>query len=85
VWTLGKGKPSWNPWESEDPARQEGEKAGIWHQTAEEDKHHEMPQNMGDGLATTPSHVYAQSMYHCHCVLITTSTTITGIVFHCII
>jgi hypothetical protein len=24
-----------------------------------------MPQNIGDGLATTPSHVHAQSMYHC--------------------
>jgi hypothetical protein len=24
-----------------------------------------MPQSKGDGLATTPSHVYAQSMYHC--------------------
>jgi hypothetical protein len=48
-----------------DPARQEGEKAGSWHQTVEEDRHHRMPQNMGDGLATTPSYVCAQSMYHC--------------------
>ncbi len=40
-----------------------------------------MPQNIGDGLATTPSCVYAQSMYHC--ALIATSTTITGTVFYC--
>jgi hypothetical protein len=51
--------------ESGDPARQEEEKAGSWHQTVEEDRHYGMPQNMGDGLATTPSHVFAQSMYHC--------------------
>ncbi len=25
----------------------------------------QMPQKLGDGLATTPSHIYAQSMYHC--------------------
>jgi hypothetical protein len=29
VWTLGKGKPSWKPGESGDPACQEGEIAGI--------------------------------------------------------
>jgi hypothetical protein len=61
----GKWKPSWNPVELVDPAREEGEKAGSWHQTVEEDRHHKMPQNIGDGLATTPSHVYAQSMFHC--------------------
>jgi hypothetical protein len=65
VWTLEKGKPSWKPGELRDLARQEGEKTGSWHQTVEEDRHHRMPQNIGDGLATTPSHVYAQSMYHC--------------------
>ncbi len=42
-----------------------GEKGSSWHQTVEEGRHHKMPQNIGDGLATTPSHVYAQSMYHC--------------------
>jgi hypothetical protein len=47
------------------PGQPGGEKAGSWHQTVEEDRHHRMPQNMGDGLATTPSYVYAQSMYHC--------------------
>jgi hypothetical protein len=65
VWTLGKGKPSWKPGESGDPAHWEGEKAGSWLQIVEEDRHLRMPQNTGDGLATTPSHVYAQSMYHC--------------------
>jgi hypothetical protein len=65
AWTLGKEKPSWKPGESRDPACQEGEKAGSWHQTVEEDRHHRMPQNIGDGLATKPSHVYAQSTFHC--------------------
>ncbi len=63
--TLGKGEPSWKPGESEGPARQEGEKVGSWHQTVEEDRHHRMPQNMGDGLATTPSHVYAEYVSLC--------------------
>jgi hypothetical protein len=44
-----------------------------------------MRKNTGDRLVTTPSHVYAQSSYHCMCVLVTISTTITGIVFHCIV
>jgi hypothetical protein len=65
VWTLGKEEPSWKPGKSGDPARQEGEKAGSRHQTVEEDRHHEMPRNMGDGLVTTPSYVYAQSTYYC--------------------
>jgi hypothetical protein len=65
VWTLGKWKPSWKPGESGDLAHQEGERAGSCHRKVEEDRHHKMPQNIGDGLATTPSHVYAQSMYHC--------------------
>jgi hypothetical protein len=47
------------------PGRQEGERAGSWHQTVEEDRHYKMPQKSGDGLATTPSHVYTQSTYHC--------------------
>jgi hypothetical protein len=46
---------------------QEGEKAGSWHRTAEGDRHHGMPQNTGDGLVTTPSHVYSQSK--CYCAL----------------
>jgi hypothetical protein len=84
VWTLGKGKPSWKPGETGDLARQEGEKAGSWHKTVEEDRHHEMPQNREDGLATTPNHFYAQSMYHCALCINITSTTITGIVFYCL-
>jgi hypothetical protein len=42
-----------------------GGKTGSWHRTVEEDRHYKMPQKLGDGLATTPSHVYAQSTYHC--------------------
>ncbi len=49
----------------EDPAHQEGEKTGSWYRTVEEDRHHKMPQKLGDGLATTPSHIYAQSTYFC--------------------
>jgi hypothetical protein len=64
VWILGKWEPSWKPG---DPACQEGEKAGSWHQTVEEDRHSGMPQNTGDGLPTTPSDVHAQS--ECHCAL----------------
>jgi hypothetical protein len=40
---------------------------GSWHPTVEEDRHSGMPLNTGDGLVTTPSHVYAQSK--CHCAL----------------
>jgi hypothetical protein len=64
VWILGKWEPSWKPG---DLAHQEGEKAGSWHQTVEEDRHSGMPQNTGDGLATTLSDVYAQS--ECNCAL----------------
>ncbi len=53
------------------PARQEGERADSWHQTVEEDRQFKMPQDIGDGLATKPSHVYAQSMYCVRCALIT--------------
>jgi hypothetical protein len=54
-----------------DPARQEGEKAGNWCQTVEEDRPSRMRQDSGGGLVTTPSHVYAQSacrcaLYDCH-------------------
>ncbi len=64
MWTLGKREPSWKPGELGDPAPPwEGEKTGSWYQTVEEDRHHKMPRKLGDGLATTPSHVYAQSMY----------------------
>jgi hypothetical protein len=42
-----------------------GEKSRQLASDSKEDRHYKMPQNGGDGLATTPSHVYAQSMYHC--------------------
>jgi hypothetical protein len=42
-----------------------GGRADSWHWTVEEGRHYKMPLNTGDGLATTPNHVYAQSMYHC--------------------
>jgi hypothetical protein len=45
------------------PGGGKGRTVGI--QTVEEGRRYKMPQNTGDGLATTPSHVYAQSMYHC--------------------
>jgi hypothetical protein len=53
--------------EAGDPTSQQGEKAGSWHQTVEEDRHNRMPQNTGDRLVTTPSHVYVQSK--CPCAL----------------
>ncbi len=70
MWILGKGVPSWKP---EDPACQEGERAGSWHQTMEEDRHSGMRQDSGGGLVTTPSHVYAQSECRVHCIMIVTS------------
>jgi hypothetical protein len=82
VWTLGKWEPSWRLGETGGPVRQEGERVGSWHQTAEEDRRYKMPQNIGDGLATTPSHVYAQSMI-VRCALINTPTTKTGIMIYC--
>jgi hypothetical protein len=44
-----------------------------------------MPQNIGDRLATTPSHVHTQSMYHCALCINYHINIITGIVFYCII
>jgi hypothetical protein len=61
----GERWPSWKLGESGDPAYQEGERADSWHWTVEEGRHCKMPKNTGDGLVTTPSHVYAQSMYNC--------------------
>jgi hypothetical protein len=49
--------------------------------TVEEDRRYKMPQKSGDGLATTPSHVYALSMYHCALCIPPTPITITGITF----
>jgi hypothetical protein len=42
-----------------------GESTDSWHQTVEEGRHCKMSNSTGDGLTITPSHVYAQSMYHC--------------------
>ncbi len=40
----------------------------------------------GDGLVTTSSHVYAQTMYHMYIVCQSVAlTNITGIMFYCII
>jgi hypothetical protein len=64
AWILGKWAPSWGPG---NPACQEGEKVGSWHQTVEEDRHSGMCQDAGGGLVTSTSHVYAQS--ECHCAL----------------
>jgi hypothetical protein len=61
----GNGSHLGSQGESGDPAHQEGERTDSWHRTVEEDTHYKMPQKLGDRLATTPSHVYAQSMYHC--------------------
>jgi hypothetical protein len=82
VWILGKRKLSWKPG---GPASQEGEKAGSWPQTVEEDRRSGMAQNIGDGLATSPRDVYAMS--ECYCALCNsyTLTTIKGIAFYCII
>jgi hypothetical protein len=82
VWILGKWEPSWKPG---DLARQEGEKAGSWHWTVDEDRHNGTPQKMGDGLVTIPSHVMRRVSVIVHCVVNTAPTTITGIVFYCII
>jgi hypothetical protein len=79
VWILGKREPYWKPG---DPARQEGEKAGSWLQTAEEKRHSKTAKDRGDGLATPSRDGYAQS----ECIVQQLySITITGTVFHCII
>jgi hypothetical protein len=46
------------------PSPPEGEKGGQLASDSGRDVK-EMLQNIGDRLATTSSHVYAQSMYHC--------------------
>jgi hypothetical protein len=47
-----------------DLARQAGERAGSWRQTVEEVRRYKMSEGTGDGLVTTSSHDYAQSMYY---------------------
>ena len=56
--------PSWMLGEVGGLARQAGERAGSWRQTVEEVRRYKMSEGTGDGLVTTSSHVYAQSMYH---------------------
>jgi hypothetical protein len=58
VWILEKREPYWK---LGGPARQEGEKAGSWLQTAEEKRHSKMAKDAGDGLATPSRDSYAQS------------------------
>jgi hypothetical protein len=82
VWILGKREPSWKPG---GQACQEGEKAGSWPQTVEEDRRSRMPQNTGDRLATYQEMVMHRVSVIVHCVIISTLTIITGIVFYCII
>jgi hypothetical protein len=62
--------PSWELGELRDPARQAGERTGSWHQTVEEVRRYKMSEGTGDGLVTTSSHVYAQSMYYMYIVCI---------------
>ncbi len=58
MWILGKREPYWKPG---GPARQEGEKAGSWLQTAKEKRHSKMSKDAGNGLATPSRGSYAQS------------------------
>jgi hypothetical protein len=67
VWILGKREPYWKPG---GPARQEGEKAGSWLQTAEEKRHSKMAKEVGDGLATPSRDSYAQSECIVHCTIV---------------
>jgi hypothetical protein len=66
---LGKREPYWEPG---DLARQEGEKAGSWLQTAEERRHSKMAKDAGDELATSSEDIYAQS--ECYCALYSSYT-----------
>jgi hypothetical protein len=63
AWTLGKKGPSWKLGELRGPARQAGETTDSWHQTVKKGRHYKMSESTGDGLVTTSSHVYVQSMY----------------------
>ncbi len=67
MWILGKREPSWEPG---GPARQEGEKAGSWHQTVEEKRRSEMAKEAGDGLATSSRDVMHRVSATVHCTAI---------------
>jgi hypothetical protein len=70
AWTHGEMGPSWMLGELRDPARQAGKITGSWPQTVEEVRRYKMSEGMGDGLVTTSSHIYAQSMYLMYIVCI---------------
>jgi hypothetical protein len=63
AWTLGKRGPYWKLGELRGPARQSGEQTDSWRQIVKAGRRYKMSERMGDGRATTSSHVYAQSMY----------------------
>ncbi len=81
MWILGKWEPSWKPG---DPARQEGERREVgirqWRRI----------DVLGClKIQETGSSQHQATFMHrvsviVHCVIITTQTTITGIVFYCI-
>jgi hypothetical protein len=60
----GKMGPSWMLGELRDPACRAKERTSSWRQTVEKDRRYKMSEGTGDGLVTTSSHVYVQSMYH---------------------
>jgi hypothetical protein len=72
-------------WGAGGPGQPGGEKTGSWHRTVEEDRHYKIPQKLGDGLATTPSHIYAQSTYHCALCINYRTNNHNRNSFHCII
>jgi hypothetical protein len=47
------------------PAHPEGETAGSWLRTVEEERHSKMAKDAGDGLATPSRDIYAQSECYC--------------------
>ncbi len=70
--------------EAGGPSPPEGGKGRQWHRTVEEDRHHGMPQNTGEGSSQHQATFMHRVSVIVHCVVITTPTTITGIVFYCI-
>jgi hypothetical protein len=73
----GEKGPTWKLRELRGPAPQAGEKTDGWRQTVKEGRRYKMSESTGDGLATTSSHVYAQSMYLMY--IVSQSTTLTTI------
>jgi hypothetical protein len=85
AWTLGKWGPSWKPGEMGDLARQEGERTDSWHQTVEEGRHCKMFRAQETGSSQNQATFMHRVCTIICCALVTISTTITGIVFYCII